>query len=352
MQTQLNSKSQIKKAGFHLIKSDSNSIEFKEAYDVLNSYRSLFPPLMKKVGNRAQSVIEKHLNYLKNSDFIISQRSKRLESIIKKLKRFETMHLNRIQDIAGVRVILPKLKDVDIFIKNFPGKRSSIEIKKINNYISKPKDDGYRSVHLELDVPCSKNSAYKDSNFANLTVELQVRTMIQHAWATAVEVVGLIQNKSFKTGEWDLEWLEFFKVSSELFALAEQQDLNSKDFAKKLKELKNLKHYSHFINSLSSTAFTIKNLNLNEVKNKNLTEIILDSNFKEKKVIAYYITKGYEDLRLILKEKELAYNQNGEGLILVLQVDEVKKLKQAYPLFFQDTRLFLNVLRSLEALLK
>ncbi|EIT2030730.1 hypothetical protein L1T58_000998 [Campylobacter coli] len=50
-------------------------------------------------------------------NYIIAKRTKRLESISFKLKRYPNFALDRIQDIAGMRIICDNLKDVNS-IKN------------------------------------------------------------------------------------------------------------------------------------------------------------------------------------------------------------------------------------------
>lgn len=46
---------------------------------------------------------------------------------------------------------------------------------------------------------------------------MQIRTAIQHSWATAVEMVGLFRKESLKSGLVDIKWLRFFELVSELF---------------------------------------------------------------------------------------------------------------------------------------
>jgi hypothetical protein len=52
----------------------------------------------------------------------------------------------------------------------------------MGNYIEKPKPDGYRGVHLIIKYRSTAKREYKDQN-----IEVQIRSRLQHAWATAVE---------------------------------------------------------------------------------------------------------------------------------------------------------------------
>ena len=86
------------------------------------------------------------------------------------------------------------------------------------DYIEKPKDDGYRSLHQVFKY---KSTIAPELN--GLFIELQIRTKLQHSWATAVETLGLVEKSSFKTGEGAEEFKRFFKLASVLFAHHESQ---------------------------------------------------------------------------------------------------------------------------------
>ena len=53
---------------------------------------------------------------------------------------------------------------------------------------------------------------------------MQIRTAIQHSWATAVEMVGLFRKESLKSGFGDIKWLRFFELVSELFYKIENKE--------------------------------------------------------------------------------------------------------------------------------
>ena len=54
-----------------------------------------------------------------------------------------------------------------------------------------------------------------------MSVELQIRSKIQHSWATAVEVVGTFTKQALKASAGDSIWLEFFQYASIEFAKLE-----------------------------------------------------------------------------------------------------------------------------------
>lgn len=57
-----------------------------------------------------------------------------------------------------------------------------------------------------------------NSRYAGLLVEIQYRTLIQHSWATAVEIMGFVTDNNLKFGQGDKRWLEIFRFASEILA--------------------------------------------------------------------------------------------------------------------------------------
>ena len=102
------------------------------------------------------------------------------------------MELARMDDIAGCRLIFPNIEELTSFRESLHSAR--FKHRRRNNddkydYIKSPKPTGYRGIHdiYEYDVNSKTGEASK-----GLFVEIQYRTAVQHAWATAVEVIGFI----------------------------------------------------------------------------------------------------------------------------------------------------------------
>jgi hypothetical protein len=62
---------------------------------------------------------------------------------------------------------------------------------------------------------------YPSSIYDGRQIEVQIRTWLQHSWATAVEAVGLFLGQDLKAGRGDPQWLRFFKLMAAEFAAAE-----------------------------------------------------------------------------------------------------------------------------------
>lgn len=121
---------------------------------------------------------------------VCTYRIKRIESIISKLIRFPKMHINRAEDIAGCRCILSEEKQVYELYNRILKKKDQINIEikgKVNDYIETPKESGYKSIHL--------NVVLKGDN---KRIEIQLRSIEHHNWATLVEITDLLYGLKLK----------------------------------------------------------------------------------------------------------------------------------------------------------
>ena len=160
----------------------------------------------------------------KEQDAFVAMRLKCLVSIELKLRRLKT-RLSRMQDLAGLRVVLPTVDDVrafheallnaDVSAMGSMSSMSSMSAESLpaKDYIASPKADGYRSIHQVFRCRDETLSGPQD-----LYVEVQIRTHLQHAWATAVETYGAIERMSLKTGEGTEDTRRFFALASALLS--------------------------------------------------------------------------------------------------------------------------------------
>ena len=202
---------QIDKAG-ETILSSKNQDEVSNAIEKVNDWRTLHLPALDALQNTLIPLLKKK----KVSIDFTSRRLKRLTSILYKLDINPEMKLGGMQDIGGLRIVVPTVdalnRALDVLKENVP---DGFELVKVMNYIEIPKTSGYRSIHFIYKFD-SNNS---DTN--GMKVELQIRTKLQHSWAMAVETAGLITSTPLKSSQGSDEWLKFFKVVSSLFAIKE-----------------------------------------------------------------------------------------------------------------------------------
>ena len=129
----------------------------------------------------------------------MAQRHKRRRTIIDKLTRIPKMQLSRMDDVAGCRLIFQTVEELRRFRSEFHDKSRFNHALKNHpdkyDYIIRPKESGYRGIHdvYVYDVNSEVGRARK-----GLLIELQYRTIYQHAWATCVEVVGFLTDNQPK----------------------------------------------------------------------------------------------------------------------------------------------------------
>ena len=116
--------------------------------------------------------IESMKSRLKSPSSIMNKMQKRGLSL-----DFPTMQAN-IMDVAGVRVICSFEEDV-FFLAKCLKDQSDIEIVTEKDYISNPKPNGYRSLHLVIETP-----VYLSEKKELVHVEVQIRTIAMNFWAT------------------------------------------------------------------------------------------------------------------------------------------------------------------------
>lgn len=125
---------------------------------------------------------EKKVNRQRNPIETIKSRIKSPESIAKKMEKrnlpitFDAM-MNNINDIAGVRVICPYISDI-YTVKDILLRQPDIKLLEEKDYIQNPKDSGYRSLHLVVEVP-----VYLSNTNYQVKVEIQLRTIAMDFWA-------------------------------------------------------------------------------------------------------------------------------------------------------------------------
>lgn len=113
----------------------------------------------------------------------IESRLKSPKSILEKLERKDipvtiASIKNEISDIAGVRVICNYIDDINT-IANLLIEQNDIKLIKKHDYIENPKENGYRSLHLVIEVPI-----FLSSGTCNVAVEIQIRTIAMDFWAS------------------------------------------------------------------------------------------------------------------------------------------------------------------------
>ena len=117
------------------------------------------------------------------------------------------MKLSKMQDIGGCRAVMASVEHVRQLVRKYERSKHNHRFLKAFDYISYPKESGYRSYHLVYQY-----QSYRSPEWNGLRIEVQLRTRLQHAWATAVEAVGTFTQQGLKASLGDPDWWRFFAL--------------------------------------------------------------------------------------------------------------------------------------------
>ena len=311
--------------------------------------------------------IKKYSNEISKRSTIV-QRRKRTESILLKLNQQPKLDLARMQDLVGFRIVFrdddPKknLAHIDELIKKISASRMRSKVSRLTNYIEKPRDSGYRSVHAIFKY---NSISYPKHN--NMQVELQIRTKIQHSWATAVETVGMFERSHLKQGLGDENWLEFFRIMSLLMSIEEGTHESNTEEKNDLKE--RLRNISITINASENLrVIMLQNAVLEraykDIRKKMrgdpgymlvrldlgaLSTTFTETNggLKAKKSQPIDITGFPKNAELEATEEysrmEKEAHDNKEVFVLLAKAQDVISLKNGFPNYFADIRDFIQL---------
>lgn len=341
------SKSKTDLAGDILRNPLSSEEDKNKALEILSNWRGAHSYPMRVFKQRLKNVSEKI-----DQQALSAQRLKRVPSIIKKLDREyhgkkATMKLTQMQDIAGCRVVMSDVLLAKKLYKEYYIK-SDLKHKKVNerDYISHPKKDGYRSIHLIYKYYSDKGKV----DYNGLLVEVQIRSKLQHIWATAVETVDFFTRQAIKSNQGQENWTTFFKLVSSAFAKFEhcptipETPENEKELysliKEKEKELQVRAKMSHWTKSIKLFD------NLKNEKNLHFFLLELDT-IQEKLIISGYSKRQEQKAISDYSAAEKKIYGKREYDVVLVGADTLKDLKKAYPNYFLDTKEFLIYLNKI-----
>jgi hypothetical protein len=336
------SKGQIDRAGKILVKPVDDSFdadEYLEALSIISNWRAShnYPLNTFKVSLRryASSI---------DPNALVAQRIKRLSSINHKLERFSSLRLSQMQDVGGCRAILADISDVYRLVDRYKSSDLKHTLDDIDDYILNPKSSGYRGVHLIYKYYSDKKSP---SIYNGLYIEVQLRSRLQHAWATAVETVGTFLKQPLKSSLGEEQWLRFFAVMGSVLALREGADAlvpgTPTDKASLIKELRAVSKQLNVADTLNMFGEALNVGEQASVKGAHFFLLKLEPS-QQRMTVTGFSRKHLDEAskRYLEVEKEIA-DIPGADAVLV-SVDSLTSLKRAYPNYFLDTKVFLEEL--------
>jgi putative GTP pyrophosphokinase len=312
---------------------DVDSAHFIDAYQVIDSWRASHAfPL-----NTIQMTLRRR-SYAVDEKSEIVQRLKRAPSVVSKLRRYPDMQLSRMQDLGGCRAIVGSIEHVYKIRQAYAKSRDRHELSTEKDYISEPQDSGYRGIHLIY-----KYQSDRVKSFNGHRVEVQIRTKVQHAWATAVEIAGIYVRTPLKSSIGPSEWLDYFKFVSSAFSMLEgtnrlHSSITNSDLVKTVIELDRRIDARRKLENFSAAHMYIA-----QNRRKSDSHFILVLNLLEQSTrIESFSSISFASKRYAELEKIHINDQNTD--VVLVAAESIESVTAAYPNYFADTSQFLELM--------
>lgn len=348
------SKGDVKRAGKmlagDLIWTDETAEAILRAFQVANWWRDAHGYPMRSI---RQSVIQ----FLTRGKIegLTAARLKRMQAVRRKLRRPGTnLGLHQLQDLGGCRVLLDSIEDVHALVR-MVRENMRHDLRDEDDYIAIPKVDGYRSHHLMF-------TFRGDEPFDGKRIELQVRTRLQHSWATAVEAVSLFRNADLKSkhgleGEVDLQrrqenadWLRLFLLLSAEFAETEDCPIPADTMHRhdRLSDIRELSKSLDALSLLESIRIAVLGTDVPTTPGYEPTHYLIRFDHATKSVS----TRAFRKPDVAAMNYDLAealgnQTDNGAETVVLVEVDKLENLREAYPNYYGDVAFFSAQLRAI-----
>lgn len=320
---------------------DAQSYDYGLHLDVINNWRAshAYPLLIMRMtlGNYAKKV---DLNAL------VAQRIKRLVSIATKLDRERRMKLSQMQDVGGCRSVVGSVDQLFHLHKLYKESAIKHEPASFDDYVNKPRSSGYRGLHL---VYRFKSDKHAKMVYNDLKIEIQLRSQYQHAWATAVETVGTFIRQALKSSIGPERWLRFFQLMGTAIAIREKTPpvpgtpYETSELIDELHHQANNLNVAQTLMTFSNTLRTLVRPSAEELAKAYYYLLRLNARTGELNIKAFRKNESDNASDAYLEiEKEVKVTRGLDAVLV--SVDSLSALERAYPNYFADTRVFVELM--------
>lgn len=331
------SRSKVDEAGDCLVSGGVSFEQMELALAIINNWRSAHsrPLYTFRIGLQRHAAKE-------DPSALVAQRTKRLSSIALKLRLNEGMKLSRMQDIGGCRAVVTTVEDMQRLVKRYKASDMKHKLIAETDYVKYPKESGYRSHHLIYKYFSDKKASHN-----GLRIEVQLRSQLQHAWATAVETVGTFISQALKSSLGEGEWLRFFALMGTAIANRESTTpvpYTPTDPAQLRDQIRGLAQQLDVNNRLTTYGSALTAIDNPGSVGADYYLLQLDPTAKQITITPY---KRKDLLRASDDYLNVEKRIQGSGLDAVLvSVNSMASLRRAYPNYFLDTNRFLEMVNE------
>ena len=162
----------------------SLSENFKQMVDDFFTVQCRYQAAIREVQTKLEILDEEfQMKHRRNPIHHMHSRMKTIDSMMDKLRRkgkelsIESA-ATHLTDIAGIRVICSYVQDV-YTVANLLTSQDDVHLVRVRDYIQTPKENGYRSLHMVVEVP-----VFLAEGRVMVPVEVQIRTIAMDFWAS------------------------------------------------------------------------------------------------------------------------------------------------------------------------
>jgi hypothetical protein len=213
------------------------------------------------------------------------------------------------------------------------------DLVKKHDYIKSPKPDGYRSIHLIYKY----QGEHQEGAYKGLRIEIQLRSELQHAWATAVETIDSFTSQSLKSNIGSDAWKRFFALMGSVVAAVEDRPMvpDAPMNTETAEELHRLCKQLMVPDVFSGLKSGVELMGPNIIAAGGYYILTLDSKNRQTIRSKRYATSKEADEAYLALEKKTK-DQPHEQVVLVAS-SSVRRLREAYPNYFADMGQFIGI---------
>lgn len=315
-------KKKIRRAGDSLAAGHLSEPERIEALELVGHWRTAhIEPL-----HRTLLEIERLCG--NDTSTILVSRLKRIDTIVNKLGREsirDYFHLDTLRDVAGCRLIVDNEDEV-LRYADLISRTDMFHLPV--DHMSNPKDSGYRGFHIicRHDAP--------ECGYKQLNVEVQIRSRLQHDWATAVETYDQIKQTSLKFDQGTDSEKRYFWLASAIM----NNDVD--DMPSAINELRSLDSELHVLEELTAASDSMFVTYEGEIDRSSSCLLTVDLGVQQ---VDIEVFSPEDEVSAADKYTELETGKEEPGIIYLLaRAGSLKDLRFAYPNYSSDISQFVG----------
>jgi hypothetical protein len=181
-------------------------------------------------------------------------------------------------------------------------------------------------------------------------IEIQIRSKLQHAWATALETCQTFTNQALKSRikKADAHWLKFFSWTSSAIASKERRPIvpgTTTDSVERRNHINSIINMKGVFQQFRAWNETIKHHDLH-TEDKDAYAYLLELNTR----VGMLSNTGYAKAEMRKAQAEYLAREEaveGESNVVLVAAGSLANIKRAYPNYYLDTTEFMKAIRRI-----